>query len=90
MASSGLRNEASSTKRPAKCHSGEQELLLFVPRDRAMCLRRRLLSDSRFATVHISPLYRVGTGWGVKLCAECFSLAARRRSERPPRPARSA
>jgi hypothetical protein len=64
----------------ACCHPSRNEVLLFMPRDRAGALRRRLLTDARFGDVTVSPLYRVGSGWAVTVCAEC-QVAARKRPQ---------
>jgi hypothetical protein len=64
-----------------------REVLLFMPRERAHALRRRMLTGARFRHMNVSRLYRVGTGWGLTLGVEQRGAASRRHTERRTRTA---
>jgi len=62
-----------------------------VPRERAVALRQRLLSDPRFRDVAVSRLYRARNGWAVVVCPECRNtVAPRKHLERRANVARTA
>ena len=64
---------------------GSREVLLFMPRERAHALRRRMLTGAR--RMSVSRLYRVGTGWGLTLGVEQRGAASRRHADRRARTA---
>src|SRR5215470_464215 len=44
-----------------RCHPAAVEFLLFLPRDRAVVMRRHIMTDPQFRDVSVSRLYRVGS-----------------------------
>jgi hypothetical protein len=67
---------------------GSREVLLFMPRERAHALRRRMITAARFRCFSVSRLYRVGTGWALTLVgAQRGAGSGRRHAERAERTA---
>jgi len=53
--------------------------MLFVPRAQAQKLRERIVKAPQFRGVSVSPLFRAGSGWALRLCAECRAAFTGRR-----------
>lgn len=74
-----------------RCHPAAVEFLLFLPRDRAVVMRRHIMTDPQFRDVSVSRLYRVRSAWAVTVCSECRTItSSRRQAEHRTRAVRTA